>query len=368
MKRFVLLTLLVSIILISIQCPAPASHKFKLAQPGYVFSFQEDHANHELFKTEWWYYTGHLRAEDESIYGYQLTFFRTALDLKDSVQNSPWQVNDLYMAHFCISDINHQSFVAKHRIRRSGLGSAGSENKQFKVWNQNWSAEKKGSTYTLKAKDQDYSIDLELSELKPPVIQGIDGISRKASAPGCASHYYSITRLDTKGTISVGGKKLKVSGQSWMDHEFGSNQLTPDQVGWDWFSIQLDDNRELMFYLMRLKTGGYDPVSSGTIIDCKGNSKHLSLKDFSITQTGSWQSKKTQAIYPSCWKVLVYSEKIELFIKPKMKNQELEKGDGNPVSYWEGACAVSGTDKNKPIKGQSYVELTGYAEQFKERI
>lgn len=359
---------LLTVLFLTVPLPGLTKRVYKQAESGYHYSFPQDHFSHDSYKTEWWYYTGHLTASDGSTYGYQLTFFRTALDVENKIENSFWQVNDLHMAHFCLSDINKNTFMANHRIRREGLGIAGAEKKQFKVWNQNWSTSKNGDSHHLMAKDGNYSIDLELNETKQPVIQGQKGISRKAFAPGCASHYYSITRMNTKGSITVDGKKLNVQGQSWMDHEFGSNQLTKDQIGWDWFSIQLDDNRELMFYLMRLNSGGYDPVSSGTIIDSDGSSKHLTAKDFSITPTGTWKSNKTQAVYPSGWKIALNSESLELFIVPKIKNQELVKGEGNPVSYWEGACNVTGKLKEKSIKGQSYVELTGYAEQFTEKI
>jgi predicted secreted hydrolase len=174
-----------------------------------------------------------------------------------------------------------------------------------------------------------------------------------------------LTRMQTQGELIRDGKKEKVRGLSWMDHEFGSNQLGPDQVGWDWFSIQLDNQSELMLYLMRRKDGSVDPYSHGTIIDAAGRTRNLTIKDYRVEVLDRWKSSKSGAEYPMKWKVIVPSEQIELQIVPPFAEQELITNRSTRVTYWEGAVQIDGMIRNKPIAGSGYVEMTGYAGRVK---
>ena len=352
-----------------------------LALPGYKFEFPRDHASHDEYKTEWWYYTGHLQADDGRQFGYELTFFRIGMDVANGVKKQPWSVRDAYMAHFAVSDISGKRFFHTQRLTRAGVGFAGAEKDRYRVFNQNWSAEETGHagrvrsqslyaepTQHLKAASGDYAIDLDLHTDKPPVIHGENGVSQKAGCVGCASHYYSFTRLITDGELTAYGKKLKVKGISWMDHEFGSNQLTKEQIGWDWFSIQLNDQTELMLYVMRKKDGTLDEHSSGTLVRTDGSTQHLLLSDYQIEHTGSWHSTVSGATYPMGFKVTVPGSKLSLTITPELLDQELNKHSQRDVTYWEGACKVHGTEGDKPIDGQAYVEMTGYASAFSKNI
>jgi predicted secreted hydrolase len=167
--------------------------------------------------------------------------------------------------------------------------------------------------------------------------------------------------------IFVGDKPEPVTGTTWMDHEFGSNQLTADQSGWDWFSIQLDDNRELMLYLLRRADGTIEKASSGTIINADGTSKHILLNEFTVKPTGSWKSPHTHGTYPMGWHLSVPSANIEIDLEPNLLDQELITGRSTGVSYWEGSVTVR-SPATKAAIGQGYVEMTGYSEKFKQKI
>ncbi len=351
---------------------------FQRALPGRAFSFPQDHFSHPEFKTEWWYYTGHLkslRGGNES-YGYQLTFFRTGLrrDLKEA--RSKWSIQNLYFAHLAITDESKKKFESREKISRGSLEEAGASiyekgKTPFRVWIEDWSLEGKGpglQNHLLQAKDRDLGVELLLVPEKDPVIHGQNGISQKAEGEGYASHYYSISRLKTEGKIFLRSKEIPVQGISWMDHEFGSSQLQPDQVGWDWFSIQMDNQVELMLYQIRHRDGKKGPYSSGTVIFPDGRSQYLSGKEFQIDVITRWKSPKSGAIYPSQWRVRVPGHRIDLTLSPTVKDQELVTKQSTRVTYWEGSVKVGGKYQNDPIKGMGYVELTGYAKPFSKGI
>lgn len=367
----VLVALLVNLLVTfaAADIPALAAQKvYKQALPGYQYKFPQDHYSHDQFRTEWWYYTGHLLTEDKRRFGYELTFFRTGADNEPTNKQSPWKLDNFYLAHFAITDENGKKFRYTEKLNRSGLKLAGARQDAYYVHNEGWSVEKVGEHYLLRADSPEYSIHLVLDSLKKPIVHGSNGVSQKASCVGCASHYYSMTRLKTEGTLFIGDKPYAVTGTSWMDHEFGSNQLTSDQAGWDWYSIQLDDNRELMFYLMRRGDGSFEKESSGTIVNADGSFRHLTLADFSAKPTGSWVSVKTKGKYPMGWKLSVPSAAVDIELTPTMVDQELVTGRSTAVTYWEGSVSVKGTSNGKSVTGQGYVEMTGYAEKFKQKL
>lgn len=342
--------------------------KFRRALPGYVFKFPADHASHDDFKTEWWYYTGHLAGKQANQkYGFELTFFRSGLEVPKQVQ-SRWKVDNMYLAHFAVTDLEQQNFFFSAKTNRPGAGTGGADTKSYRVWNGGWTAQLQGNNHVLKASTPEYGIDFKLTPLKSPIVHGKDGVSQKASCKGCASHYYSMSRMAVSGTLTRKGTAIPVNGFVWMDHEFGSNQLTKEQVGWDWFSIQLEDNSELMLYVMRLKSGGLDVNSSGTIIGVDGKVQHLNLADYKIEVLNQWKSASSNASYPNGWRLRVPGRQLELTIEPLLANQELLGENAGGVTYWEGACRVSGNKNNRPIKGNAYVELTGYAGAFTNEI
>jgi predicted secreted hydrolase len=351
---------------------ADTSQEFRLATVGYQYAFPRDHGAHEEFRTEWWYYTGQVTAKDGRPFGYQLTFFRRGMP-HDQVRTLPsqWAVTQLYLAHFAVSDLSKGRFHYAEKISRAGLGKAGAARDRLHVWIDRWNAESPTTApgvQTLHATEGDLALQLTVSPEKPLVVHGTEGVSRKGATAGQASHYYSFTRLATTGTLSIGGQRFDVTGSSWMDHEFGSADLDKDLVGWDWFSLQLDDQRELMLYRLRRADGSADPVSSGTIIDRDGLGHHLSIGDFTLEPTSYWTSQTSHARYPQRWQLTIPSQQLSLELVPLMAEQELSTTRSTQVTYWEGAIKTTGTAQGQPIHGQGYMELTGYAERITKTL
>lgn len=347
----------------------PPSPPFQSATAGYRYEFPKDHGSHPSYQTEWWYYTGHLRSKSGRSFGFELTFFRRGVPPEDiKTLPSKWSLHHIYLAHFAVTDITGKRFHFSEKLSREGLGKAGAHESRLRVWIDDWRAEAatdSAGAHTLVARDETHALALSLQPAKPPVTHGPAGISRKGKDVGQASHYYSFTRLSTTGNLTIDGESFEVTGTSWMDHEFGSTDLGSDQVGWDWFSIQLEDNTELMLYRMRLKDGSTDLASSGTAVSADGRPQHLEVSDFQIESTGTWTSTESKATYPAKWRLKFPSLDLVLDVVPLVADQELRTSRSTMVSYWEGAVAVTGTKQGRPVKGRGYVELTGYTERLK---
>jgi predicted secreted hydrolase len=322
--------------------------------------FPQDHGPHPDFQTEWWYYTGNLETKDGRHFGYQLTFFRRALLPPDQrvERASDWGTDQVYLAHFTISDVEAGRFQAFERFARGAAGIAGAQSPPYRVWLEDWSVEQASENrYRLQAAKGPVRLDLSLTDSKGPVLQGDRGYSQKGPEPGNASYYVSQTRLESEGTVEVEGQSFAVSGLSWMDHEFSTSALTEGQVGWDWFALQLDDGSELMVFQIRRADGSVDPFSSGTLILPDGSTRSLSREDFRIETAGAWRSPHTGAEYPAGWRVAVPEVGLTLQIEPYLADQELNVS----YSYWEGAVRIAGQSPAGPVSGSGYVELTGYA-------
>ena len=367
-----ILFLLSSLLVVVPGLAADTAPEFRVATAGYRYTFPRDHGAHEEFRTEWWYYTGQLTAKNGRPFGYELTFFRRGMP-RDQAKTLPsqWAVTQLYLAHFAISDLSKGRFHYTEKISRAGLGKAGAAPDRLHVWIDHWSAESPSAapnTQTLQAADGDLAIQLTVSPEKPLVLHGTDGISRKGSAAGQASHYYSFTRLATTGTLTIGNESFDVTGTSWMDHEFGSADLGKDLVGWDWFCLQLDDQRELMLYRLRRTDGSADPASSGTVIDRDGRGHHLLIGDFTLEPTSYWTSQTSHARYPQRWRLTIPSQQLSLELVPLMAEQELAPKRSTQITYWEGAIEATGSIQRRPARGQGYMELTGYAERIPNKL
>lgn len=348
---------------------SPPATPFQLATAGYRFNFPRDHGSHPTYRTEWWYYTGHLHTKEGRSFGFELVFFRRAVPPEEiKTLPSKWSISQLYLAHFAVTDITGKRFHFSEKLSREGLGKAGADESRLRVWIDDWRVEastESSAPHSLVAHDGTHALSLTLQPVKPLVTHGVDGISRKGKGVGQASHYYSFTRLATTGSLTIDGEQFNVSGISWMDREFGSADLGDDQAGWDWFSIQLDDDYELMLYRMRRKDGSSDPASSGTVVSTDARTRHLTVTDFQIESSATWTSAASKATYPSRWRLNVPSLDLVLDVTPLLADQEFRTSRLAQFTYWEGAVAVSGTKQGRPVKGQGYVELTGYAERVK---
>lgn len=333
---------------------------YQLATAPRAFRFPRDHASHPEYRVEWWYYTGHLEAAARR-FGYQLTFFRVGLDRARESSRSAWAPHTVLFAHLALTDEGAKRFRFDERIQRPALGMAGADSADYHVWVDDWSAAllPDGVTHRLRADAPEFGLRLDLAPRGPPVIHGPDGLSRKSAEPGNASHYYSFTRMETRGTLRVDGDSLPVRGVSWMDHEFGSSQLDSTQVGWDWLSLQLDGGEDLMLYRLRRRDGD-EPLSSGTWV-AGGRATHLTRAAFTFESRGRWKSPRSGASYPRDWRVRVPSLGLDVQVTPTVADQELVTRTTGGVVYWEGSVRVEGTLGGKPTRGRGYVELTGYA-------
>jgi predicted secreted hydrolase len=336
---------------------------FARAEQPRQFQFPADFGAHPDYQTEWWYYTGNLETTDGHHFGYQLTFFRRALLPPTDADSraSDWATRQVYMAHFTVTDVAAARFQAFESFSRAAGGLAGAQAEPYRVWLDNWSVKETGTnTYQLQAARGDLAIDLTLTDTKGPILQGERGFSQKGPSPGQASYYYSQTHLVSQGSVKVGKLSYQVSGLSWMDHEFSTSALAKDQVGWDWFALQLSNGSELMVFQIRKADGSIDPFSSGTLIGADGSSRHLSRDDFQIKVEATWKSPHTQATYPSRRRVIVPSADLSLEIEPYLADQELNVS----YSYWEGAVHFNGTAAGQEVKGSGYIEMTGYTKSM----
>ncbi len=328
------------------------------------FRFPRDHGPHPEFRSEWWYFTGNLWTSRGRRFGYELTIFRFALTPERRENASEWSTNQVYMGHFAITNVSDERFVNFERLSRGAVGLAGARAEPFRVWIEDWSVEASGqdpAMWRINARAGEMQLELELRPTKPIVLQGDRGLSQKSSAPGNASYYYSFTRIETEGRLTIDEEPFEVSGQSWMDREWSTSALGSDQAGWDWFALQLDDGYELMFYQLRRKDGGIDPHSRGTLVDPQGQKTTLPETKVMIEVMDTWESPRGGQ-YPSKWRLKVPSAQLELDITPVLPHQELVAS----VRYWEGAVDVRGRRKDAEVNGHGYVELTGYGSKGEE--
>lgn len=366
---------------------ADSTGGFARAFRSRTFEFPQDHLAHPEFKHEWWYFTGNLITASGDRLGYQLTLFRIGLKPDDKIMRtssnsaqtsgtgSSWRSNHIYMGHLALTDITNQRFYHYERFTRGVMGLAGSEliktatqapdtdSSAIKIWLEDWEIASHGDeTFPLRIKAAKGEIDIELTlkPSKPVVRHGYDGLSQKGRKQGNASYYYSITRLDTIGKIGIQGQSFNVSGHSWFDREWSTSTLEKDQVGWDWFALQLNDGRDIMFYKMRREDHSMDRYSNGTMVYMDGKTKSLSYEEVELEETDDWQSPHSGVRYPSGWKIRIPKENLEMTVTPVMNDQE----NNLTVRYWEGSVKVDGIQHNdrskEQVTGYGYVELAGY--------
>lgn len=344
--------------------PQTSSEGFARITGPMALSFPLDHGSHTAYQTEWWYYTGNLIDESGRRFGYQLTFFRRGLVVptNQTPDLSDWRADQVYFAHFALTDVVGKHFSYRERFSRGAAGLAGANgDASFSVWLEDWSVKQTGEkTYQLRATAENTELDLILVDQKGIVLQGDRGFSPKGSEPGNASMYYSQTRLATTGEIVLEGNRFAVTGSSWMDHEFSTSALSAGQVGWDWFSMQFDDGSELMLFNLRRDDGTLDAFSAGTWITADGKTSTLSRNDFEIIPNAEWKSPHSGATYPASWQVRVPSQGLEFTVRPLLADQELNLS----FTYWEGAVSIQGSRNGLPITGFGYVELTGYSKSM----
>ncbi|MBS1796758.1 MAG: carotenoid 1,2-hydratase [Acidobacteria bacterium] len=318
---------------------------------------------HNNAQTEWWYYTGHGETVSGKRFGFELVFFKRRTDL-DKFSLVPLRLfgNPLYFAHFAITETDEKKFRYAHRKSANGFFDypASASEKHFHLRLGDWSLRESHGAQILRATAANVVFEADLKPLKPPVLNGRggDGVSYKDE--GQASRYFSYTRMEMEGDLIWNGETEHFTGSAWMDREFGTWTPTENQKGWDWFSIQLDNDCELMCYQLRNSANGVSPFSSGTFVNEHGQSEYLMNEDFSIEPTGYWKSPRTNAVYPSGWRLKVPKMGLDLTVAPVIENQELDTRGTTMIVYWEGACEVAGKAGESDVAGRAYVELVGY--------
>jgi predicted secreted hydrolase len=343
---------------------------WETARPEYRWAFPRDHWARPGYRLEWWYLTGHLAAVEEPgrRFGYQFTLFRLGVAREPPTFDSAWSARDLVMGHAAVTDLAAGRHVFSEVLYRAVplLGGFGRYPEPRLAWSRGpagtetpWTLDWNGEAFDVAMADRVRGLAFRLAThpAKPLVFQGPGGFSRKAQAAGAASQYYSFTRLRTTGTLALDDRTWTVGGESWMDKEFGSTQLGEAQVGWDWFSLQLGDGRELMLYLLRDRSGAVD-FASGTLVSAAGRARHLAPAEFSVRATARWKSAASGAEYPAGWVVELPGEGVRLEVVPELADQENRSRLVRDLVYWEGAVAIRTAD-GAPA-GRGYVELTGY--------
>ncbi len=328
-------------------------------------SLPRDLAAHPNVQTEWWYYTGHGETNSGRRFGFELVFFKRRTDL-DKFSLVPLRLlgNPIYFAHFALTDVGEKKFRYAHRKSANGFFDlpASASERHFHLRLGDWSLREAKDAHVLRATiGGDVVFEATLRPAKKPVMNGIarDGVSFKDE--GEASRYFSYSRMEMEGDLILDGAAAEhFNGAAWMDREFGTWTPTENQKGWDWFSIQLSNETELMCYQLRDGAGGVSDFSSGTFVDKSGDSIALGKSDFTIEPTGFWKSPHTEATYPSGWNVKVPKFDLDLTVTPVMENQELDTRGTTMIVYWEGACEVKGKAAGADVLGRAYVELVGY--------
>ena len=343
-----------------------ASSGFAQAIAPRNWRFPQDFGPHEAYQTEWWYYTGNLETSEGRPFGFQLTFFRQALHPEQDVPTvataSPWRSNQIYSAHFTVSDIAQQRFYPEERFSRGSVGLAGAAAAPYQVWLANWSAtEFANDQVRLQAQTSEATLDLVLTQSSPPILHGDRGLIQKGLEPGAASYYYSQVQQPTIGTLTLKGQTYAVTGVTWTDHEYATHPLSVGTLGWDWFSIQFDNGAALMLYLLRHADGSLEPTSAGTFISADGAVTPLSWQDWRIQVLDTWKSTKSGATYPAQWQLSIPKLDLTLRGKSLISNQELSTAT---TTYWEGAVAFHGKLQRNNVEGKGYIELTGYADRL----
>lgn len=322
---------------------APASADDAVAPAPVVFP--DDEGVHRDALTEWWYYTGHLVAEDGGEYGFEDVFFRAS---RDGLRG--------WAAHCALTDKGAHSFRYDQRIvLGEAAGNLDAPGMDFRI--DDWRIAGLDGEDRVVGSVDGAAWRLNLSSTKPPVLHGGDGYTRGSNTE--TSYYYSRTRYAVGGTLILDGEPVAVTGAAWMDHQWGTF-TSFSEGGWDWFALQLDDQTELMAYYVR-DAADVQYLASGTFVEADGSYLELPAEAFTISPTGSWESPESGGTYPMGWTLSYPGRDLELTVEPVLVEQELDTRETTMVTYWEGAVAVAGTLAGGPIAGEGYVEMTGYA-------
>jgi predicted secreted hydrolase len=325
---------------------------FAKVVPGYKMQFPRDEGSHPNFRIEWWYITGWLNEATAPV-GFQITFFRARPDLKHD-NPSAFAPRQILIAHAALSDPALGRLVHAQRAARAGFDLADAEMGRTRVWIDGWMLQQTGTTYQARIPAGELALELAFDATQPPFKQGRDGYSRKGPARESASYYYSLPHLKVRGIVSRAGKAVPVTGSAWLDHEWSSQYMEEEAVGWDWIGINLAGGAALMAFRMRARNGS-TRWAGGALRRTDGSVRVLAPGDIRFTPRRDWRSPRTGTTYPVSW--LVSAGDLELAIEPLFDDQEQDTRASSGTIYWEGA--VRALRDGKPA-GLGYLELTGY--------
>ncbi len=361
---------------------------FRKFSKNQLIQLSKNHASFDQFRdptralfsqpniqTQWWYFSGNLKSSEYRNWEYELVFFirKTDLDFFGF-----WPMNkmrdQLFISHFALVDMDgtkdQKNFRYYHRGGILAEAKGVSSTNKFEVQLENWSArQNEAGQIRLTAFCEGDAIELDLTSLKNVIYHGENGFSQRSEDPRIASYHCSLTRLKTTGMVKSKGDKFQVSGFSWLDHEKMLAEPNRFTSGWDWFSIQLDNNEELMIYRFRNKNGSVDnQFSFGTYVEKDGRSRHIKFVDIQLQELSYWQSDLSKGVYPVEWQIKILSEALEIHVRPHFHDCELNCVSTTFVAYWEGPVWVSGKKANESISGRGYQELCGYDRRLSTRL
>lgn len=332
---------------------------FTHADAPWQYSFPDDHGAHPAYRLESWYFLGTLTTKQGRNFGFQLTFFRLGLTPEPVQRASAWATHQIYRGHFALTDVAQSRFLAFERFSRAALGLSGAKASPVRIWLEDWFVEgvnggDENAIFYLRAGADDLRIDLDLRSAKPMVLGDGDNLP----LPGGAFHAYLIPRLRAQGTLHLDDDTFQVEGLAWLDRAWGSLPLPQGQVALNRFVLQLDDGREILCFQLHRRDGGGRPINMGLVVRRDGSVLRLDRQDMAMDVLDDWVSPRERTRYPARWRLRIPAEAIELDITPYIADQEMNLS----IRYWSGAVRITGKAGGRPVSGNGYVELTGYAQ------
>jgi predicted secreted hydrolase len=338
--------------------PVVSAAEFPVVRPGHRLEFPRDHGAHPRYRTEWWYITGWVRTAEGIDLGVQVTFFRSRPGVQED-NLSKFAPKQLLFAHAALADARIGKLLHDQRAAREGFGRAFARSGDTEVRIDDWVLARNAQGYRARIRAREFEFDLGFAPTAPILPQGAGGYSRKGPRPEQASYYYSRPHLSVQGEIVLGGRRLPVSGEAWLDHEWSSEYLAKEAAGWDWTGINLSGGGALMAFRIRGKDGG-TVWAGGTLRDSRGASIAFSPAEIAFEPLRQWPSPRTGAQYPVAMRVRAGWLEVEL--QPLMDDQELDSRASTGAVYWEGAVTAM---RNAEVIGRGYLELTGYFRELK---
>ncbi|MES2355478.1 MAG: carotenoid 1,2-hydratase [Pseudomonadota bacterium] len=349
------LTLCLLLSHISLKAAPPA---YPMVIPGHALEFPRDFGAHPDYRTEWWYATGWLKTADGKPLGFQVTFFRSRVNI-DANNPSTFAPKQLVFAHAALSDPARRRLLHDQRIARAAFDLAGTKENDTDAWIDDWHFQRTNEKYSAQIRSNEFALQLSFTPTQPLLLQGDQGFSQKGPKLEQASYYYSEPHLQVNGTVTRNGKQEPVTGTAWLDHEWSTAYLAEGAAGWDWTGINFDDGGALMAFQIRGKDGSI-VWAAGTRRDRYGKLERYLPSAVRFEPLRYWVSPHTNTRYPVAMRV--HAGAMTLDLEPLMDDQELDSQASTGAVYWEGAVTAA---QDGAFVGRGYLELTGYFKALK---